>query len=404
MLTHSLDANSISCAFQEDVNHTRSFSHLCERLPESEFSDSTQPTPSQETSIDAPIAQSPEALLRHAIIHSGPAFNLSSATMEDLRWQDNQYSRVNAASRAIASATENVAVAGNDYHSDDESDHSEDEYGSRGQTPASEIYREMGMESKGVQTELSDDREPTSVLAAAFTSEEEPTTSVGRTVVDYYGEPMEFEEDSSRTEEALLPSDSMGISSGEAIVHAAVTLNSDNDIVELSDAQYTPIPTHGPLEPTGSAGTSALSTTVSDNSESSGATRDNISSTTSSSIFDYGGFKFSRGPQYALFRPAGGANRPVASTTIPTTTGPASASRALSSHESIVEDLIVPRPGGSIHSVQSSHEDEMETTEVAARATGRTNGMVFQSHLQAQSQPGSVHSPRSSPEPEAIMI
>ncbi|KAJ9098698.1 hypothetical protein QFC21_004346 [Naganishia friedmannii] len=393
-----------NCAFQEDVNHTQSFSHLCERLPESEFTNSAQPTPSPETSVDAGIAQSPDALLRHAIIHSGPAFNLSSLTIEDLRWQDDQYSGVNASSRANARAMENAAVAGHAHHSDGESDHSDEEYGSREQTPASEIYREMGMESRAVQTEVPDGTERTRVLAVAYTGHEEPVTSVGRTVVDYDGEPMELEEDSHRTEEVLLPADSTDNASGESFVHASATSTTNNDILDLSSFKFESTRTYAPSQAEIGTDNSALPTTVSATAESINAVRPDNPSMSHRSLFEFPAFRFSSSTRYPPARPEGRMNNPAVSATIANAAGPSSANRAVSSHESMVEDLIVP-PGGSGYSVLSFDENGTEGREDAALiAPGRTNEMGFQPHVQTGSQTDSVDSRRSSPEREAIMI
>ncbi|KAJ9122576.1 hypothetical protein QFC22_002005 [Naganishia vaughanmartiniae] len=374
---------------------------MLERLPESEFTDSTQPTPSQETPLDAGTTQSPEALLRHAIIHSGPAFSLSSQTMEDLRWQDNQYSRTNAASRADARAMEDVLVTGEGYHIG--SDHSDEEYGSREQTPASEIYREMGMESRAVQTELPDGSEPTSVLAAACMGDEEHNTSVGRTVVDYDGEPMEFEEDSRRAEEALLPAESTDSASAEPVVDATATLSTDNDIFDEHPGLKFTTAAYAPPRSEGAAGASGQSTTVANTAESSNAVSDDVLLMSSRSLLGFSQFRFSSPQPYARLQPPVRVRNPAPSITIFDAAESSSAGRALSSHESMVEDLIVP-PGGSGYSGVPSYADGAEARGAAAIGAGRPNGMVFQPHSQAESQPDRVESPRSSPEPEAIMI
>lgn len=399
----------ISCAFQEDVNHTRSFSHLCERLPESEFTDSTQPTPTQETPLDAGTAQSPDALLRLAVLYSGPAFNLSPLTMEDLRWQDSHYSRANAVSRVDAGATVNLAVDADGYPYASGGEDSDDEYGSREVTPASEIYREMGMESKAVQTDSSDGSEPTEVLGAAQSSNERYNTSVGRTVVDFEGEPMELDEDSPGTEEALLLEESADLTPDGSIIRATARSKINNGTFGLPVSKYTPSHLNAPSLSENNADTSVLPTTVSNTAESSSAVPDDATSSTGSrSVFGFESFRFSSPQRYARLRPTRNSNNSVLPSTILDTVDPSSSgNREIASHESIVEDLIVPPPGrSSASSSLSTRERAAETGQNAAIVPpGRTSGMAFQPHLQqARSQLESVDSPRSSPEPEAIMI
>lgn len=105
-------------------------------------------------------------------------------------------------------------------YGDDDSYDSGEEDGEREGTPVSEIYRERGMESRATQTEIP---EPTNGLEereggpAAFTVEDHATT-VGRTVVDENGDPMELDEENDRmeVEEAFAPeADREGTPHGE---------------------------------------------------------------------------------------------------------------------------------------------------------------------------------------------
>lgn len=74
---------------------------------------------------------------------------------------------------------------------DDDSYDSGDENGSREGTPASEIFRERGMESRATQTDIA---ESENGLA------EEQATAVGRTVVDENGDHLELDEENDQME------------------------------------------------------------------------------------------------------------------------------------------------------------------------------------------------------------
>ncbi|KAJ9109704.1 hypothetical protein QFC19_001934 [Naganishia cerealis] len=333
-----------SCAFQENPKHAQSFSHLCERLSESDFMASTQPTPLQETSVDAEVSPNPETLLRRAIIHSGPAFNLPGLTMEDLHWQNGHYSGINRA------AMENAVVLDDGYGTDGGSYHSDEEDGSREITPAFETYRERGMESKAIQTQLLEGEETTSFLGAdgirSGASDATHTTFVGRTVVDHDGKPMELEGAAPQTEEAFLAADM-----------------TENAFLNLKYAN-----------------TNELADRLADT--------DVPSMTSSSPVFESTGFTFTRQPSFV--------HQQVPPTTVSASVESSNRGRELSSHESMVEDLVAPR---YTFSTPVPYRESAATLV----AGGRTNGMVFQPHLQPESQPNRGDSPRSSPAPEAIM-
>lgn len=114
--------------------------------------------------------------------------------MDELRLQEVRSSGARArdgAGRDLIGRME--SRGGNALYADgyDDSIDSADENGSREGTPASEIYRERGMESRATQT---DAPESESELA------EEQATAVGRTVVDENGDHLELDEENDQME------------------------------------------------------------------------------------------------------------------------------------------------------------------------------------------------------------
>lgn len=183
-LTHSA---SCSCAFQENFEHAKAFNHLCERMSDDEFIASTQPTPISAPAASTDPAPSCTLLLGRAIIEVGPAFDISPAVLSDLRYQEEE------SSSALASRASRNDAGQNDGD-DDDHDSEDDQYEreNRDGTPASEIYRELGMESRGTQTDSELPEGWVFVNRGMVFDDAEPSTAVGRTVTDANGNPMEI--------------------------------------------------------------------------------------------------------------------------------------------------------------------------------------------------------------------
>ncbi|KAJ9113743.1 hypothetical protein QFC20_001768 [Naganishia adeliensis] len=181
-----------SCAFQENLEHSKSFNHLCERLPENEFQASSQPTPNQDLGAAGNISS--ETLLRRAVIEIGEAFSLPRSVMDELRLQEARSSGARSRDGAGTDLIGRMESRGGNAiyaDGDDDSYDSGDENGSREGTPASEIFRERGMESRATQTDIA---ESENGLA------EEQATAVGRTVVDENGDHLELDEENDQME------------------------------------------------------------------------------------------------------------------------------------------------------------------------------------------------------------
>lgn len=187
-----------SCAFQENLEHAKAFSHLCERMNDVDFVASTQPTPNSDPVTSSNASSDSTLLLSRAIVDVGPAFNVSATILSELA----ETSRI-AESRSRGNDVNrhgDLRGAGNFAHHDEDdfehSDGSQYESEHREGTPASIIYRDLGMESRAVQTDNAVPDEPTANERARIAlADEEPASAVGRTVVDENGDPMNMNED-----------------------------------------------------------------------------------------------------------------------------------------------------------------------------------------------------------------
>jgi hypothetical protein len=124
-------------------------------LQEDEFQSSAQPTPLQDFGATTGNISS-ETLLRRAIIDVGETFGLPRTVMDDLILQEARSSGTQARDGAgtnLIGRLERCETNALYADGDDDSYDSDNENRSREGTPASEIYRERGMESRGVQTE-----------------------------------------------------------------------------------------------------------------------------------------------------------------------------------------------------------------------------------------------------------
>lgn len=187
-----------SCAFQENLEHAKAFNHLCERLTDDEFIASTQPTPTSDAATTANTGIGSTSMLCRAIIEVGPSFDISPAVLDDLRFQEAEISGTRAHSSRNG-VDRNGGSNGVEYYNDEDQDHdSEDsqyELEHREGTPASEIYRELGMESRAAQTDMATpDVQVTNEGEEMLLDGEEPATAVGRTVVDANGDPLDVNE------------------------------------------------------------------------------------------------------------------------------------------------------------------------------------------------------------------
>jgi hypothetical protein len=156
-------------------------------MSDDDFIASTQPTPISAPGTTTDPAPSSTLLLCRAIIELGPAFDISPAVLSDLRYQEEE------SSNALASRASRNDAGQNDGDDDDhDSEDDQDERENRDDTPASEIYRELGMESRGIQTDSGIPEGWALTHVGMALRDAEPATAVGRTVTDANGNPMDI--------------------------------------------------------------------------------------------------------------------------------------------------------------------------------------------------------------------
>lgn len=125
--------------------------------------------------------------------------------MDDLALQDTRNAAAPTSSRAGRGLSGRIELRqGDDIYADDDSYDSEYDEGSREATPPSETYRERGMESISIQTDISALENGVNVTSANGGA----STAVGRTIVDLNGDPMEVDEENDQMMvEAAFPTD-----------------------------------------------------------------------------------------------------------------------------------------------------------------------------------------------------
>lgn len=163
-----------------------------------DFVASSQPTPNSDPVTSSNASSDSTLLLSRAIVDVGPAFNVSAAILSELaeiaRITESR-SRGNDVNRRgdLQGAGE---FSQDDEDDDEHSDGSQYESEHREGTPASIIYRDLGMASRAVQTDNVVLNESTANERARIAlADEESATAVGRTVVDENGDPMNMNED-----------------------------------------------------------------------------------------------------------------------------------------------------------------------------------------------------------------